>query len=236
MAMSKCQECEKEISSLANTCPSCGAPVSNRNARPRTPEQAKLKKVFWTIAYVIIGAAYPLYFLYQYNERSSPQRQTRVAERPLPETERLFVSAVERGRTSYQTGQNDMAKGAARPARAKELCSILLSMEVSEWIGRLSTLSSNSDGKGVLGIDIARNVRIMTWNNALSDATDHTLVEPSSALYSKAVRLKPNSIVLFSGSFIANRTDCAKEGSFTLDGSMTSPDFIFRFSDMAELE
>jgi GYF domain 2/Sel1 repeat len=40
----------------------------------------------------------------------------------MPEVEKLLIAAVERARAAYATGANEMAQGAARPARAKEIC------------------------------------------------------------------------------------------------------------------
>jgi hypothetical protein len=40
--------------------------------------------------------------------------------------------------------------------------------------------------------------------------------------------------VKFSGTFVRDEADCIKEGSLTQNGSMTEPEFIFRFSRVSK--
>ncbi len=155
------------------------------------------------------------------------------ADPAMPQQQRAFLAAVEAGRNSYAAGSNDMAKGAARPMRASAICSALGSSPIDDWTGTVSKLSSNGDGKGVLEIEIGRNVFVKTWNNALSDIVDKTLFEPDSSIYREAVSLTTGQRVRFSGMFLDSSTDCVKEGSLTLDGSLTEPEFIFRFSQVS---
>jgi hypothetical protein len=42
--------------------------------------------------------------------------------------------------------------------------------------------------------------------------------------------------VRLSGTFLDSSTDCVSESSLTLDGSLTEPEFIFRFSRIASLQ
>jgi hypothetical protein len=151
----------------------------------------------------------------------------------MPDLEKQFIAAVENARSVYKSGANDMAKGAARPLRAKELCALLRSPSIRNWVGRVSKLSTNGDGKGVLEVQIDKDIVIKTWNNAVSDAGDNTLIDPGSPLFSKASALAEGKQVVFSGSFRADSTDCVREGSLTLRGSLMEPEFIFRFSDVA---
>jgi len=154
----------------------------------------------------------------------------------MPEAERLLVAAVEKGRAAYVAGANEMAQGAARPARAKEICAVLKDVRVTNWLGEVETLSSNSDGLGVLSIQIAKGISIKTWNNAISDTGDMTLIDPESAVFKQAVALRKGQSVRFGGQFFRNSTDCIREGSLTLKGSLTQPEFIFRFSDLTAIE
>jgi hypothetical protein len=163
--------------------------------------------------------------------------QVAVTSPNTNEIETLLIAAVERARAAYAAGANDMAKGAARPARAKEICAILKdNLYVINWPGKVEKLSSNSDGFGVLAIQIDNGMSIKTWNNALSDIQDETLIDPSSAIFQQAVLLKEGQKVTFGGRFIPSKTDCIREGSLTLEGSLTKPEFIFRFSNIAPAE
>lgn len=153
----------------------------------------------------------------------------------MPDTQRRIIAAVEKAREAYKTGANDMQKGAARPSRAKAICAALGSMSANGWVGQVSTLSSNGDGKGVLSIKIARDLYVKTWNNALSDVSDNTLIDPESGVFTKASAFKKGQWVVFSGTFRKSPTDCIVESSMTLEGSLTEPEFIFRFSDVGLL-
>src|SRR4051794_25764564 len=82
------------------------------------------------------------------DSRSDPVQAPRLAlAGEVPDDQKALLAAVERGRATYQAGENDMAKGAARPARAREMCLALTRPSVTNWLGKVATLSSNSDGK-----------------------------------------------------------------------------------------
>jgi hypothetical protein len=154
----------------------------------------------------------------------------------LPDGETTFINIVQKGQEGNKTAENDLQKGGVRAAREKGLCSALSSLDVNNWIGEVSTLSSNTDGKGVLAIKIAPDVYVQTWNNAASDIMDNTLIEPSTALFSKASQLKEGQTIKFSGSFFKSSEEtvgCLTESSLTLDGTLSEPEFVFRFSDIS---
>ena len=49
-------------------------------------------------------------------------------------------------------------------------------------------------------------------------------------MYHDLLKLKVGETVRFSGTFFAGDTDCFQEQSMTLGGSITDPEFLFRFS------
>lgn len=155
---------------------------------------------------------------------------------PMPADEQAFIQAVERGAAAYKAGANEMAKGASRPARAKDICAVIKGPAVRDWVGVIDTLSSNSDGKGVLGVKITRVITMKTWNNAVSDAGDRTLIEPGSPLFNTAAAMKPGAIVYFSGTVFRSDVDCMRETSLTIGGSMEEPEFLIRFTSMRAAE
>ncbi len=113
------------------------------------------------------------------------------------------------------------------------MCNILSSASADNWVGTIYKLSSNNDGKGVLEVQIASDVWIKTWNNSFSDISDYTLIEPESSLFSNASSLKKGQSIKFSGNFIRETSDCLREGSMSISGSMTEPEYIMRFSSIA---
>jgi hypothetical protein len=154
----------------------------------------------------------------------------------LPDAEAQFVGIVEKAQEASRSADNDLQKGGVRATREKDICAALNSLGVSDWVGEVNTLSSNSDGKGVLSIRIAPDVFVRTWNNAVSDVLDNTLIEPSSPLFSKASQMKEGQTIKFSGSFFKSTEEsvgCLSESSLTLDGKLSAPEFVFRFSDLS---
>ena len=191
---------------------------------------------------VLLVAAIPLGIgALQLVQRSTPVATATVVAPPpaptisLPAGERAFLVAVTKGRDAFNAGQNDMAKGSARPLRAHAICDAVSPGRVDDWIGKVASLSTNGDGKGVLAIEIGNKIFVKTWNNAVSDIGNRTLLDPDSPIYKQALSLTRGQRVQFSGDLFADSTDCVREGSLTLQGSLTQPEFIFRFSDLRPL-
>ena len=154
----------------------------------------------------------------------------------MPPSQTSFVQAVRQGQAAYQAGANEMAKGAARPARARDICSAFQSGRADRWVGTVYGLSSNNDGKGVLTIHLGDDIYVKTWNNSLSDTGSNTLIEPSSQLFASANSLSKGQPVVFSGSLFRDKTDCFRESSMTLSGSLQEPEFIMKFTDIAPIQ
>ena len=148
-----------------------------------------------------------------------------------PDAEAEFVKAVVDGQLAFNGTTDDFRRGATRPARKQAICSLALSRNpvAQDWIGRVSTRTTNSDGKGVLGVTLAPNVAATTWNNDLSDIGSKTLIEPGNPMFEAMGAVQKGDWVRFSGRFFTATSDCLTEKSMTLRGSMTDPDFLFSF-------
>jgi hypothetical protein len=150
-------------------------------------------------------------------------------EVPIPANEKEFILAVQQGQAAFRSAPKEMAQGGTRSKRRIAICQILPQISVSDWVGRIETLSSNSDGKGVLEISLAPDIRVKTWNNDFSDSASHTLLDPSSSLFGTVSQMSKGDQVVFSGAFFPSDVDCVTETSMGLQGSMTDPEFLFRF-------
>jgi GYF domain 2 len=168
------------------------------------------------------------------SDRVSESIARTSAEQPsLPADQARFIAIIEQARRDYNAGSNDMAKGAARPACARAICAAFASTAAANgWIGKVAKLSTNNDGRGVLAVEIGKDVWLKTWNNAVADVGDNTLIQPESELYRKAIALRVGQWIAFSGNFLRGTKDCIREGSLTMSGAMTEPEFIFRFYDL----
>ncbi len=147
----------------------------------------------------------------------------------VPAAQAQFVKAVQAATASFHEAKNDLAKGGTRSKRKQDVCAALSSLNVQNWVGKIENLSSNSEGMGVVSVQLAKGVTVKTWNNAFSDIGDNTLIDPSSALFSRMANLNKGQRVKFSGSFMHSDLDCVQEPSFTLAGSMTEPEYIMQF-------
>lgn len=164
-----------------------------------------------------------------------PPTDAERAAAAMPSSQQAFVRIVAAARAAYSAAPNDMAKGATRTTRGSDICRAMPSRAVANWTGTIDLLSSNSDGKGVLRIEIARDVTVGTWNNALSDVGDRTLLDPGDPVARAAMVMQRRQAVRFSGTFFRGDPDCFRESSITQSGSMTDPVFIFRFSELSLL-
>lgn len=155
---------------------------------------------------------------------------------PATAQQEKFNNAVAEYSAAYASAANAMAAGAQQQKRAKALCSILgKSRAAKDWTGFITELSSNGDGLGVLAIETGKGVTIKTWNNALSDSGDNTLLPLDSPVMEVAMNLSVGQAVQFSGTFVRDRAQCIRESSITQDGSMRQPEFIMRFTNLKQL-
>ena len=108
-------------------------------------------------------------------------------------------------------------------------------LEVNDWVGKVVDVNSNSDGLGVLQIEIAPDVSVQTWNNALSDIRDKTLIQPDSPLFQAASGLKRGQLIKFSGRFVRDDESGLGEQSLSLRGKLEEPEFTFKFASVTKL-
>ena len=162
----------------------------------------------------------------------SPSSAPTPSQSGYDERQQQFLFVIEKARRTYTAATNDLLKGAARVQRKNDICAVLKTRSLTGWIGTLTTLSSNSDGKGVVSVAIGENVALGTFNNAFSDLGTDTLLEPGSSVYQNAIQLTPGDQVVFSGAFFLDDTDCAKEKSLTMRGSIMEPAFLFQFTSI----
>ena len=165
------------------------------------------------------------------NQTSSDKSANQTSSVPLPVDEEKFVAVVAKAQSDGKKTENDMQRGGVKAARDKEICALLTNLNINNWIGKIDLIDANSDGKGVLSVEIANNIKLTTWNNALSDLIDQTLIEPSTPLFVTASAMKKGDLVEFSGVlFEGTEGDCVKETSLTLSGKVMKPEFLFKFS------
>ena len=165
-----------------------------------------------------------------------------VTPPPIPEISQPGIEAdllriVSGAQKEAKSVENDMQLGGVKARRDREVCQVMTTRSATNWIGKIKSINSNSDGKGVLEVEIAPDVLVKTWNNDLSDIGSNTLIEPGTPLFESASRMKHHQKVLFSGHFLQGSGDeCIRESSLTLRGKVKEPEFLFVFSEVRDYE
>jgi hypothetical protein len=149
-----------------------------------------------------------------------------------PNSQKQFEQIIATYSAEYDKGENELQQSVARNSRKKDLQQLGI-RSATDWVGTLSDLSTNNDGKAVVEIELG-DIKIKTWNNAYSDIGYDTLIDLESALFKSLLNVKKGAKVKFSGSFFSgDDLDYVEENSFTIRGSMKDPEFLFKFSNVA---
>ena len=186
------------------------------------PKMSLTKKVLIAFAVLVVIAAFA-------GRNGESKKQSEKAPEPAieyPENETALIEASKKAMNKAKKAENE---------RNNAICSSIGSFTVTDWVGTISKIDSNSDGYGVLKIELAKNIYVQTWNNSLSDTFDHTLIKPSTTLFETVSNLKKGQKVKFSGKFFKDDDTCISEGSLSLDGKLKEPEYIFRFSQVTPL-
>lgn len=155
----------------------------------------------------------------------------------IPQAQAELCEIVAGRASEYRAArrQNELRRSAIREARRRDL--LALSPHVDEWVGTITDLGTNGDGKAYLSVKVlcARgDVTVHTWTMAVTDAADETLLPPSSELFDTLSSLSPGARLRFSGDFIAgDEANGWRETSFTERGGMRAPELVFRFTSIA---
>jgi len=228
-----CQSCGKTISKSATTCPECGA---------KQKKKSIWKKIIIGIVVLNIIGFMGSIGKNEPSPQNAPDKTTSIKKevsglsQSLPEDQKQFIQIVTKYIKEYNGAINELQKAALRDKRKNELASVVSSLVVSNWEGSIAELDTNNDGKGVLSIKIAPKIILGTWNNALSDIASSTLIEKDSPVYQALLNFKNGTKVKFSGKFFTSETDFLEEKSLTIDGSMESPEYLFRFESVEPLQ
>ena len=222
----KCKMCRKEVSKTAKACPHCGEKLK------------KLSVIHWVgivlFSLLVIGIINTpdKEESHGLNESIAKVATKTPPEVAMPENEKQFINAVEKYVSGFREAKNELQESTLRDQRKNEIAKTISGRMVSSWVGKINQLETNTEGKAILSIKISPNIEIKTWNNALSDINSNTLIAKGSKLYNSLFELSRGQQVEFSGSFFSSQSDYIEETSITIQGSMRSPEFLFKFKSV----
>jgi hypothetical protein len=238
-----CRKCGHQVQKKIQQCPNCGKKLG------RFRRFATYFGFFW-IGLIVIG------LIASHEEKSlSPNagkdgqaveaevdsadnivaEEKNLVLKNRPDDQSAFLGVIRDAIMASDAAANDMVRGGILAERTASICDLPDLMTVRDWTGHIKTIDSNSDGKGVLSVSIFRNVNLQTWNNAMSDVVDETLLTPGSSVFNAAAALKKGDPVRFSGAFISDTKICIGEQSMSLIGKLEEPEFSFKFSSISML-
>lgn len=218
-----CKACGKQVSRSAKECQHCG--------------ERHRKLTVARCALIVFGALFLIsMFVSESKENaneSSPTKRVRASiSYKISGEQASFSKEVARYVELFSDAKNELREVALRGERALSLSEILVSRDVSGWRGEITELATTSNGNAILTVTIDPHVRIKTWNNALSDLLDDTLIAQNHPVYGSLLDRQQGDTIVFSGSFLPSGEDFIKEASLTIRGSMKSPEYLFHFNDV----
>jgi len=154
-----------------------------------------------------------------------------------------FTNIIKKAQLKLKDVETDFQVGAVLSERDKELNNFMTSKSITNWIGTVKKVDSNSEGKGTLSIAFGKNnFYFQTWNNVFSDDVHaltggrKTLIEPDSDLYSVMGTLRKKDKVKISGSlFIDAQSGHIALQNLTKKGKIKSPEFTFVFDSIEKI-
>lgn len=172
---------------------------------------------------------------------STPAEETPAEAEPAggefgdyPADQAAFVKVIEKAKEAIDAAETDLQESVALRARDKQLCALLTGNRATNWTGIIENVGANGEGKAYVYVEIADRVKVITWNNALSDFSDDTLIPTSSKFFDKLVAMKKGDLVTFSATLLKSSNSCLKKGNLLEFFYGQRPEFVARFSDVTK--
>ncbi|MGE4259256.1 hypothetical protein [Shewanella sp.] len=158
--------------------------------------------------------------------------QEKTLESYMPKEQIEFIKMINAYKAGFNNTKNELQESILRDKRKNALSELFRKLSVNSWVGTITDLSTDTDGNASLTIKIADNIAIKTWNNSFSDQDYGSMVSKNSYVFNNLFNLSEGDKVVFSGRFYKSDRDGIDESSLTIAGSMTDPEFIFKFKDV----
>jgi hypothetical protein len=160
----------------------------------------------------------------------------------IPEKQDAFRQVINSSIYNYNLKKdegNSFAMTNLRKERKNQLRQLFgSSLTVNNWVGKITSIDNSgiindeNDDVAIHVIPLEVKATLETWNNSISDDGFNTLIKRNSSMATTLMTLKIGDKVTFSGYFIPKEDDFLYEMSITENGSMSEPEFLFKFTDL----
>ncbi|HXM85534.1 MAG TPA: hypothetical protein VN899_06985 [Stellaceae bacterium] len=140
-----------------------------------------------------------------------------------PKSETAYIAAWQAAQEPYRNADNQLKAAAVYNRMLEEMRKAVPDNHVTNWTGTVDSMGANSDGDAWIVIAIAPGLTVQTWNNALLDIREHTLIHRDSPLYNTLKDFKPGQKVAFTATLIGL-------GDVKEKDKVTEPDMIASFT------
>lgn len=173
-------------------------------------------------------------------ETDSPEPEVTEQAEPEPEAEpevkmpadqRKFSDIVAKASAKYTDTDNELKASKTIIDRDKSLCKST-GGDFKGWRATVHDVGSTGDGYGYIAVIMEDDIELSTWNNAMSDAFDNTLIKPSNKLYDVLMELSSGDEVTIAGNFIKGDKTCVETSNLTEVMNAASPDFKVNFTSV----
>lgn len=151
-----------------------------------------------------------------------------------PKDQTAFATAISDAQKAYDASDFE-AQMALQPQRAAAICKALPKPEVKNWVGAVRAADKDSGGRLTVTVALPDGTLVKTWNNAMSDLDDNTLVPAGTPLAATFGKLKAGDAIRFAGTFFSDEADCYRSTRLALGQSVMEPSFLFRFTAVEKL-
>ncbi len=225
-----CQVCGKKISKSARSCPHCGA----RRSKLRALKWVGVGLVAVVALSALIGRDGPKSNSSQATGSAGSVKGSQTVP-STPEQQKRFLAETAAFSERFSTASNELQQSTLRDERRESIKQVLGEQrEVVGWIGTIKRLETNSEGRAILAVRLSENTDLVTWNNALLDLSDGTLIDKGTPLFDSLRNMSVGDKVTVTGTFLSSDVDWVRERSITIRGSMMNPEFLFRFHTVVQ--
>ncbi|BCP54110.1 hypothetical protein K32_27270 [Kaistia sp. 32K] len=155
-----------------------------------------------------------------------------AAQQPKDQT--AFAAVIKSTKAEFDTA-DDVQREAIQPKRAAAICKAVPKPEIKGWVGQIQAAEKDSGGRLTVTVALPDGTLVKTWNNAMSDIDDNTLVPAGTPLAQTFGKLQTGEAIRFAGTFFTDEPDCYRSSRLSLPQSMMEPSFLFRFTSVEKL-